>query len=112
IYELLETAYDQILVYGCRHRFDSVRAYDFPAAVAAKTRYCGYIARNDRNVPAVNRLRVAPPASGRPVILVTVGGGGDGYPLLSDYLRGLDFISHDVTPSIIVTGPLVAIRRR
>ena len=112
IYQLLETAYDQILVYGCRHLFDSVRAYDFPAAVAAKTRYCGYIARNDSNVPAVNRLRMAPPASGRPVILVTVGGGGDGYPLLSAYLRALDCIPHDVAQSIIVPGPLMAIEER
>src|SRR5438552_3856846 len=52
IYQLLETTYDQILVYGCRHLFDSVRAYDFPATVAAKTRYCGYIAHNDSNVQA------------------------------------------------------------
>jgi predicted glycosyltransferase len=112
IYQLLETAYDQILVYGCRHLFDSVRAYDFPAAVAAKTRYCGYIARNDSNVQAANRLRMAPTASGRPVILVTVGGGGDGYPLLSAYLRALDCIPHNVAQSIIVPGPLMAIEER
>jgi predicted glycosyltransferase len=112
IYQLLETAYDQILVYGCRHLFDSVRAYEFPAAVAAKTRYCGYIAHNNSNVQAANRLRVAPPASGRQVILVTVGGGGDGYALLSAYLRALDCIPHDVAQSIIVAGPLMAIEER
>jgi len=112
IYQLLETAYDQILVYGCRHLFDSVRAYDFPAAVATKTRYCGYIARNDSTVRAVNRLRVAPPASRRPVILVTVGGGGDGYSLLSAYLRALDCIPHDVAQSIIVAGPFMPIEER
>ena len=112
IYQLLETAYDQILVYGCRHLFDSVRAYDFPAAVVAKTRYCGYIAHNDSNVQAANRLYVAPPALGRPVILVTAGGGGDGYALLSAYLRALDCIPHDVAQSIIVSGPLMAIEER
>jgi predicted glycosyltransferase/glycosyltransferase involved in cell wall biosynthesis len=112
IYQLLETAYDQILVYGCRHLFDSVRAYDFPAAVAAKTRYCGYIVLNDSNVQAMNRLRVAPPTSGRPVILVTVGGGGDGYALLSAYLRALDCFPHDVAQSIIVPGPLMALEER
>ena len=113
IYQLLETAYDQILVYGCRHLFDSVRAYDFPAVVAAKTRYCGYIAHNDsNNVQAANRLYVSPPASGRPVILVTAGGGGDGYALLSAYLRALDCIPHDVAQSIIVSGPLMAIEER
>jgi predicted glycosyltransferase len=108
IYQLLETAYDHILVYGSRHLFDSVQAYDFPAAVAAKTRYCGYIASNGSNVPAAGHLHVASPASGRPVILVTAGGGGDGYPLLSAYLRALDSIPHDAAQSIIVAGPLMA----
>lgn len=108
IYQLLETAYDHILVYGSRHLFDSVQAYDFPAAVAAKTRYCGYIASNDSDVPTAGHLHVASPASGRPVILVTAGGGGDGYPLLSAYLRALDSIPYDAAQSIIVPGPLMA----
>src|SRR5262245_35907420 len=86
IYHLLQAAYDNVLVYGSRHLFDSVRQYHFPPVVAAKTRFCGYIARNDRNVPAAGHVHLAPAASGRPVILVTVGGGGDGYPLLRAYL--------------------------
>ena len=110
IYDLLQAAYDYVLVYGSRHLFDSVCEYHFPPVVAAKTRYCGYIARNDRDVPAAGH--VPPAASGRPVILATVGGGGDGYPLLSAYLRALDSISHDATQSIIVTGPLMAIEKR
>ena len=112
IYRLLETTYDHILVYGSRHLFDVAREYDFPHAVAAKTRYCGYIARNDGKVPAARRLHVASPARGLPLILVTAGGGGDGYPLLSAYLRALDSLPHDVAQSIIVTGPLMAIEER
>jgi predicted glycosyltransferase len=112
IYQLLQAAYDHVLVYGSRRLFDSVYEYHFPPAVAAKTRYCGYIARNDSDVPAAGHLRVAPPASGRPVILVTAGGGGDGYPLLSGYLRALDSISRDVAQSIIVAGPLMAREKR
>jgi predicted glycosyltransferase len=112
IYDLLQAAYDCVLVYGSRHLFDSVHEYHFPPAVAAKTRYCGYIARNDRNVPAAGDVHVAPAASGRPLILVTVGGGGDGYPLLRAYLSALDSISHDAPQSILVTGPLMAIEER
>jgi predicted glycosyltransferase len=103
IYDLLQAVYDYVLVYGNRHLFDSVREYRFPPAVAAKTRYCGYIARD---------VHVTPAASGRPVILVTVGGGGDGYRLLRAYLSALESISHDAPQSILVTGPLMAIEKR
>jgi predicted glycosyltransferase len=111
IYHLLQAAYDYVLVYGSRHLFDSVCEYHFPPDVAAKTRYCGYIARNG-DVPTAGHVHVTPAASGRPVILVTVGGGGDGYPLLRAYLCALDSISHHATQSIIVTGPLMAIGKR
>ncbi len=113
IYQLLETAYDHILIYGSRHLFDLVHEYDIPDSVAAKIRYCGYIARNDSKViSTAGRFQEASAVSDRPVILVTAGGGGDGYPLLSAYLRALDNIPHDVAQSIIVAGPLMAIEER
>ena len=111
IYDLLQAVYDYVLVYGNRHLFDSVREYRFPPAVAAKTRYCGYIARNG-DVPTASHVHVTPAASGRPVILVTVGGGSDGYRLLRAYLSALESISHDAPQSILVTGPLMAIEKR
>ncbi|MHB1246029.1 MAG: glycosyltransferase family protein [Sulfuriferula sp.] len=108
IYQLLETFYDHILVYGSRHLFDLVQEYDIPGSIAAKIRYCGYIARNDSNVvSALSGTHGISAVSGRPVILVTAGGGGDGYPLLSAYLRALENIPHNVAQSIIVPGPLM-----
>lgn len=113
IYQLLETAYDHILVYGSRHLFDLVQEYDIPGAIAAKIRYCGYIARNDSNViSALSGAHGISPLPGRPVILVTAGGGGDGYPLLSAYLRALENIPDDVAQSIIVPGPLMAVEEQ
>jgi predicted glycosyltransferase len=112
IYQLLQAAYDQVFVYGSRHLFDSVSEYHFPPAVAAKTRYCGYIAHNGRDVAVARHLHAAPAASGPPVILITAGGGGDGYPLLAAYLHALDRVSHDAAQSIMVTGPLMATEKR
>ncbi len=112
IYRLLAAAYDQILVYGSRHLFDPVTAYRFPAAVAAKTRYCGYIARPDAGTAKATQLHRAPPASHPPVVLVTAGGGDDGYPLLSAYLRALDSVPPGAAQSIVVPGPLMAARER
>ena len=112
IYQLLETSYDHILVYGSSHLFNAVEAYEFPPTLAAKTCYCGYIASNVGNAPTAEIIPVASQASGVPVILVTAGGGGDGYPLLSAYLRALDSIPHNAVQSIIVPGPLMALEDR
>ena len=108
IYALLDSAYDQVLVYGSRHLFDAVQAYEIPPAVAAKTRYCGYIARADRSGPAAPHLQLARAAPRPPVVLVTAGGGGDGYPLLSAYLQALGRLPPGAARSIVVTGPLMA----
>lgn len=112
IYQLLETTYDHILIYGSRHLFDLMQAYDFPASVAAKTRYCGYIARNNNKVPVAGGLHVASSKSSRPVILVTAGGGGDGYPLFNAYLHALDNIPQGTAQSVLVPGPLMAAEER
>ena len=106
IYQLLEKSYDHILVYGSRQLFDVVREYQFPKAVAAKTSYCGYITRNRSDIQA-SGLRQAVSRSGRPVILVTAGGGGDGYALMDGYLRALNEIAHGTAQSILVLGPLM-----
>src|SRR5438128_8080266 len=75
IYQLLETAYDQILVYGCRHLFDSVRAYDFPAAVVAKPVSSDYFPKTAGIFKLPNAPMLARPPRGGPVFLVTAGGG-------------------------------------
>ncbi|AEM47169.1 Glycosyltransferase 28 domain-containing protein [Acidithiobacillus ferrivorans SS3] len=103
IYELLETEYDQILVYGSRHLFDVVSAYKLSPRVAAKVRYCGYVART--GLHGVADVPVAP--SGLPVVLVTVGGGGDGYALIDAYLEALRRIPQNTVHSIVVPGPLM-----
>ncbi|MBU2732493.1 glycosyltransferase family protein, partial [Acidithiobacillus ferridurans] len=103
IYELLEREYDQILVYGSRHLFDVVSAYKLSPKVAAKVRYCGYVART--GLHGVPDVQVAP--SGLPVVLVTVGGGGDGYALVDAYLEALRRIPQNTVHSIVVPGPLM-----
>lgn len=110
IYQLLETAYDHILVYGSRHLFDAVQAYDFPATVAAKTRFCGYIARHEPKGPGPrwSSSHWQPETHPRPVIVVTAGGGGDGFPLLRAYLRALEQLPDSAAQSILVAGPLMA----
>ena len=59
VYEVLESGYDHILVYGVRAVFDVVDAYGFPESVAAKTRYCGYVSERGTGGDALDLDGVA-----------------------------------------------------
>lgn len=88
-YHLVETLYDRILVVGMQEIFDLVREYRFGKAIADKLRYCGYI-RKDSGLKNRRTIRQELGISkDEKLILVTPGGGEDGYYLISNYLRGL-----------------------
>ncbi len=44
-FETIEKYYDEVWIYGSREIFDTAREYNFPAGVAKKTQYCGYLKR-------------------------------------------------------------------
>jgi predicted glycosyltransferase len=89
--------YDEVWIYGARSVFDAVTEYDFPAEVAAKTQFCGYLKRPTEPRPAY---------TGPPRVLVTTGGGGDGTDLVTAYLEGLIALPRRVAlRTTIVFGP-------
>lgn len=116
IYALLEEAYDDILIYGNAQLFDVAEGYAISPALASRIQYCGHIVASR----AIQRGPLSDPqqettcwdpraADGRPVVLVTVGGGGDGYFLMEAYLKALDRLGRrDRFYSVIVTGPLMS----
>jgi predicted glycosyltransferase len=99
--DLLKELYDLILVYGSQELFDVEAAYRMPPKVAAKVRYCGYVARP--YVPAATHE-----PGDKPTVLVTAGGGEDGFLLMDSYLRCLRHLPPGIVRSLIVTGPLMA----
>jgi predicted glycosyltransferase len=112
IQELIEHGYDDVLVYGSERLFDVVEAYGLRPSVARRTKYCGYIvgrgrwealaARSGGQVCWDERR-----AGGLPVVLVTAGGGGDGFFLMDAYLRSLRRGGPNPFHSVVVTGPLM-----
>ena len=98
-FEVIEQYYDEIWVYGSRTIFDSVAEYDFPPAIARRTRYCGYL-----------RRRAAPrtPHAGPPRVLVTTGGGADGEALIRTYLEAVSSSEPGAFESLVVLGPQLA----
>ena len=115
ILPLLEQAYDDILVYGSRKLFDVVDAYGIAGETAARVRYCGHVVAADLlrpdagvGIPCWSVAR----AAGRKVVLVTAGGGGDGFALMEAYLHGLSRMAPGACHSVIVTGPLMSVDQR
>lgn len=102
--ELVKRYYDEVWIYGEESIFDAARVYSFPAAVAARTRYVGYLMRPTQ-VPVAR--------SGPPRVLVTTGGGGDGSELIETYLRGLVELPRSVAiRTTVIFGPQMATARR
>ena len=112
LHALIEHAYDDVFVYGSEQLFDVVGGYGLSAAAARRVKYCGYVVGRSR----FEQLNGAPRGSvcwdvrrvaGRPVVLVTAGGGGDGYFMMSAYLQGLCAGRANDFYSVLVTGPLM-----
>ncbi len=107
IHEVLEQRYDHVLVYGMPEVYDTAAAYSFSPRLRAKTRYCGYVGRfrpaGEEPEPAL------PPAGGKPLVLVTIGGGdGAGEEVLGAWLRMLqDFRAQLGFESLLLTGPFL-----
>ncbi len=105
IYDVLERYYDRILVYGIPDVLDVADAYALPLAVAEKVRYCGYVTESAPAIRPEAEVRAELGIDG-PFMLATVGGGGDGFPLLETFLEALPLLPQ--LPAVLVTGHLMA----
>lgn len=98
--EAVEEYYDLVLVYGPREIYDPLPRYGLSAATLEHAHYVGYIGKK-RTLSATSDLPFAPG-----YVLVTPGGGGDGFDLVKNYLEGIA-ISEPGFDSLVVTGPLM-----
>lgn len=105
-YDAIQMFYDQVMVVGSADVFDVRQEYQFPAAVAEKVQFCGYIRKEigDRKPAQIRQeLRLDPEER---LVLVTPGGGEDGYSLIDTYLSGLSYIPATLKlRSLIICGP-------
>ena len=105
-YEGIECFYDEIWVVGMSELFDLPREYQFPASITEKVKFCGYIRRQAGRKAAKNlrqELQVQPEEK---LVLVTSGGGADGYCLVHNYLHALRSLpNQNRLKSVIILGP-------
>ena len=111
-YNTLQWYYDDILVLGTRQIFDVCTEYRFPSAVSEKVRFCGYVARETPRRTRHEIRQHLGVADDEEMVLVTTGGGEDGFHILSASLEALKQISQARrVQALIVAGPELAPER-
>ncbi|WP_319470834.1 glycosyltransferase [uncultured Pseudodesulfovibrio sp.] len=98
--EILRDLYSEIWVYGEKDLYNPITEYAFPEDIAKKTIFTGYI---PRKVPKTRK-----PRRKQKQVLVTIGGGGDGYTVLDNYLKMLESNGTVNFKTLMITGPFLA----
>ncbi|MBM3285695.1 MAG: hypothetical protein FJY81_07455, partial [Candidatus Aminicenantes bacterium] len=104
-YDALSRLYDRILILGDSRVYDPVRSYRLPESAAEKVRFCGLLGASTSKKKPLSKDKGLP-SNGIPWIVVTVGGGEDGYPLIKNYLLGVQgcrFLQK--FQHLMITGP-------
>jgi len=114
VYEILENLYSEIWIYGIREFYDPVQEYAIPRTVSRKMHFTGYI---PRMIPDKNTVQQARKEQGlrsdEKLVVVTTGGGGDGYPVMDTFLSMLESESKPLPfKSVLITGPFMPIQER
>lgn len=109
VYENLDKLYSEIWIYGNQSFYDPITEYAIPDSVKRKMLFTGYIPRQTPSRREARRIRrelgVAPEGK---LIVVTTGGGGDGFALMDTYLTMLEERAlADGIKSVLVTGPFM-----
>ncbi len=104
IYGALSDDYDRIIIYGHEDILDAAKSYQLPPEARSKLLYCGYVTRPASQFCDQTSLRRRGDDKQKK-ILVTVGGGGDGLPLLNAFFKAAEQLkSFSVT---VVSGPMM-----
>ena len=114
VYEHLKTLYSEIWIYGIQDFYDPIKEYDISEAISRKIHFTGYIPRKIPGKDAVNKIKKELGLkNSEKLVVVTTGGGGDGYRVMDTYLATLESFA-DAPPfkSVLITGPFMPKQER
>ena len=107
VYQILEELYSEIWVYGNRELYDPIREYGISDAVSSKIHFTGYIPRKVPSPEGVQNVRKEHGLNeSDKLVVVTTGGGGDGFTVMDAYLKMLETAPAPFK-SILITGPFM-----
>jgi predicted glycosyltransferase len=109
-FDAAEKFYDQICIYGCSDVFNVTGEYKFPKTLVAKSRYCGYVARDESAIRRKNSriLKRLQDEITNKMVLVTGGGGADASYFMDKFLDAVKVLKgHEDFQAVISTGPFM-----
>jgi predicted glycosyltransferase len=114
VYDILDTLYDEVWTYGIRDFYDPIKEYDIPEHISQKMQFTGYIPRKVPNREEVKKEKQRNIVrEGQKLVVITTGGGGDGYPVMDAFLSMLESQKRPFSfASILITGPFMPRRKR
>ncbi len=109
VYQHLENLYSEIWIYGIREFYDPVKEYNISESISRKMYFTGYI---PRKIPGKETVRHFKKEIGlkndEKLVVVTTGGGGDGYKVMDTYLTALEsYTNSQPFKSVLITGPFM-----
>lgn len=109
VYQVMDELYNEIWVYGIREFYDPIREYSIPESISRKMTFTGYIARKIPGKAAASRIKEKyVHKDGKKLVVVTTGGGGDGYAMMDMFLSMLESDTRTVPfKSVLITGPFM-----
>ncbi len=109
VYQHLENLYSEIWIYGIQDFYDPIKEYEISDAISEKMHFTGYIPRKIPGKDAVRHIKKELGLqNGERLVVVSTGGGGDGYRVMDNYLKALEtFSSRLPFKSVLITGPFM-----
>jgi predicted glycosyltransferase len=109
VYEHLENLYSEIWIYGIQEFYNPITEYEIPESISRKMHFTGYIPRKIPGKDAVRNVKKELKLkNGEKLVVVTTGGGGDGYRVMDTFLSTLEsFTNGPPFKSVLITGPFM-----
>ena len=114
VYDVLDRYYSEIWVYGNQDFYDPIREYHIPQDISRKMVFTGYIPRTVPKTGEISEVRREQRLDrDQKLVVVTTGGGGDGYDHMDAYLKMLEAWGEPPPfQTVMVTGPFMPKKRR
>jgi len=114
VYSYLDELYSEIWVYGNKEIYNPIEMYNIPASIHDRVKFTGYIPRKslclDKKSSVRKQYRIMDEDK---FVLVTTGGGGDGFEVIDHFLDMHDYYPTSLPfKSMIITGPFMPKRIR
>ena len=109
VYSYLEELYSEIWVYGNKEIYNPIEKYNIPAVIHDRVKFTGYIPRKrlclEKKKSVRKQYRIMDEDK---FVLVTTGGGGDGFEVIDHFLDMHDYYPTSLPfKSMIITGPFM-----